>query len=106
MTELTPSNFEGFVKEHRLAVVHFWAVWNGYDTEMKKFLLKHEPLLKGIAFATFDIDPPEYADFLRTHKLLNIPWIELYRDAVLLGSGVRGPRDVFLSELQNLAESP
>jgi len=86
------------VSAHRFAIIHFWAVWNGYDVKMKGLLQEHVPLdlRNRIAFGRLDVDPPEHCDLCRQHNLLNIPFLALYRDGVVVETltGMREPEVV------------
>ena len=44
VVDLTNESFLAFISTHRLAVVHFWAVWNAHDTEMTQLLEQHVPV--------------------------------------------------------------
>ena len=74
-TPLTPTYFPGFVHAHKFAMVHFWAVWNGHDTEMKKIIESQIPddLANSVALGSFNVDPPEHHELCRQHGLLNLP---------------------------------
>lgn len=105
MTALTAASFSQFVAANRFTVVHFWAVWNGYDIEMKRILTSEVPseLQSLISFATFDIDPPENHAICRHHDLLNVPFLAFYRDGSLVRTvtGLRKPHEIigYLREL-------
>jgi len=42
-TPLTPASFVEFVRVHKFAIVHFWAIWNGHDVVMKKLIESQIP---------------------------------------------------------------
>ncbi len=60
--ELTHDSYGDFVRRHRLAVVHFWAAWNGYDAQMKSFLETEIPgeWRDRVAVGTIDTDRSEH----------------------------------------------
>jgi hypothetical protein len=35
--------FHDFVRANKFAVIHFWAIWNGYDATMKEILERQIP---------------------------------------------------------------
>lgn len=79
---LTHASFTEFVRSNKFALIHFWASWNGYDTELGKFLaleLTDEP----VAFGTFSVDPAEHHEVCRQHRILSLPFLEFYQDGSL-----------------------
>jgi hypothetical protein len=86
LADLTPESFLAFVSIHRYAVIHFWAVWNGYDLELKQFLEQRVPvdLRNQIAFGSFDVDPPANWEICRQHELLQVPFLAFYREGTLV----------------------
>jgi thioredoxin 1 len=106
-TPLTNASFSEFVRIHKLAVVHFWAIWNGHDVQMKKLIESQIPddLSESVAFATFDVDPPEHHEICIQHKILNVPFLAFYRDGSLIRTivGLHNPEVIsqYLRELLN-----
>ena len=98
MTELTHAWLQDFIRVNRFAVIHFWAVWNGYDAKVKDILEQQIPpdLRAHIAFAAFDTTPLEHHELCRQHKMVSLPSLELYRDAESIESvtGMRQPNEI------------
>lgn len=84
-TPLTPETFEAFLQDHRCVMIHFHAIWNGVDHELRKNLPQTlHPQWRGrVAFATFDADPPEHREICRELGILNLPFLAFYRDGEL-----------------------
>jgi hypothetical protein len=80
ITALTHTTFQEFVRSHRFVVIHFWAVWNGYDVMMRRVIesVIPEEFQIQIQFATFDVDPPEHHDICREHKVMGPPFLAYY----------------------------
>jgi len=89
-TPLTPTSFVEFVRVHKFAMVHFWAIWNGHDVEMNEFIESQIPddLANRVALAIFNVDPPEHHELCRQHQLLNLPFLEFYRDGSLVRTSI------------------
>jgi thioredoxin-like negative regulator of GroEL len=106
MTPLTHSSFEAFVTTHRFVVVHFWAPWNGYDAEMKRFL-ETEALeeLRVIAVGTMEIDAPENAEICIRHNIRNIPFLAFYRDGSVFASVTGLDKDKVTYHLRQMVKS-
>jgi len=53
-TPLTPTSFVKFVRVRKFAMVHFWAISNGHDVEMKELIESQIPddLANRVALAT------------------------------------------------------
>jgi thioredoxin-like negative regulator of GroEL len=87
-TPLTNASFGEFIRLHEFVVVHFWAIWNNYDVQMKELIESHVPddLSEVVAFASFDTDPEEYHEIVRQHRVLNLPFLAFYRDGLLVHS--------------------
>ena len=83
-------SFFEFVRVHKFVMVHFWAIWNGHDIEMKRLIESEIPddLAKRVALATFNVDPPEHHELCREHHLINLPCLEFYRDGSLLRTSI------------------
>ena len=86
ITSLTHTTFAEFVRAHQFVVIHFWAVWNGYDVQMQKAIESQIPneLHNKIHFTTFDIEPPEHHPICQEHRVLTVPALTYYRDAKLV----------------------
>jgi thioredoxin-like negative regulator of GroEL len=86
VTTLTDITFSDFVRENRLAIVYFWAVWNGYDAQMTQVLQRVIPAeTRGaISVGIFDTDRPEHWAICRELKVLNLPFLAFYRDGSLI----------------------
>jgi thioredoxin-like negative regulator of GroEL len=108
MTPLTHSTFEAFVTTHTFTVVHFWAPWNGYDAEMKRFLEAEAPVeLRGIvAIGTMEIDPPEHAEICRRHNIRNIPFLAFYRDGSMFATLTGLDKSKAVEHLRQMVGSP
>ncbi len=83
LTALTHETFSDFVTANRLAVVHFWAVWNGHDVQMRKTLESLADEWSGVAFGAFECDPPAHWDICRAHQITSLPFVAFYRDRLL-----------------------
>ncbi len=85
MTALPETSFAEFVATNRFVLVHFWATWNGVDDQMRAFLeTEVVPEVRNqVAFGTLDADKPEHFDLCRSHQVVNLPFLALYRDGVL-----------------------
>jgi thioredoxin-like negative regulator of GroEL len=108
MTPLTHSTFEAFVTTHRFAVVHFWAPWNGYDVEMKRFLETEAPAeLRGlVAVGTMEVDPPEHVEICERHRIRNIPFLAFYRDGSLFATLTGLDKSNAVDNLRQMVSSP
>lgn len=86
LTALTHTTFREFVRSHRFVVIHFWAVWNGYDVTMRSLIETAIPeeFHAQIQYATFDVDPPEHLDICREHRVMGPPFLAYYRDGSLV----------------------
>jgi hypothetical protein len=86
VTDLMHESFAPFVSTHRFAVVHFWALWNGYDVGMKHLLEQRLPadLRSQIEFGRLDVDTPENLEICVRHSVSNVPFLAFYRDGVLV----------------------
>jgi hypothetical protein len=102
---LTHTTFREFVRSHRFVVVHFWAIWNGYDVAMRRLIESAVPaeLHEQIHFATFDIDPPEHHEICREHRVMGPPFLAYYRDGLLAQTvvGLQTP-EVMIQNLKTL----
>jgi thioredoxin-like negative regulator of GroEL len=98
MTELTHASFSEFVHANKFALVHFYASWNGHDAAMRDLLAHQIPadLSKLIAFGMLDVDPKEHRDICLQHRILNLPFLALYRDGSLIQTvkGIRAPDEM------------
>jgi hypothetical protein len=98
MTELTHASLPDFVRANRFAVIHFFAIWNDYDSQMRDILERKVPsdLRDLIAYGRFDVDLVEHQETCRQHKILNIPFLALYRDGSLTHTitGMRAPHEI------------
>jgi hypothetical protein len=108
-TLLTGATFSTFVHAHRFVVVHFWAVWNRYDTMMRKVIDSQIPgdLQAAIRYACVDVESPSTVELCRQHNVVNVPFLALYRDGVLTRRivGMRSP-DVMIQYFQELLAAP
>jgi thioredoxin-like negative regulator of GroEL len=109
MTPLTDTSFSQFVRGHRFALVHFWAVWNAYDLRMRALLESQIPsdLSDRVAFGTLDIDPAEHVELCKQHGVRNVPFLAFYRDGSLVRTltGLRVP-EVIVQHLRELVDQP
>ena len=86
--QLTHETYADFVASNTFAVVHCWAAWNGYDHQMRAALTDQMPHFPQIAFAEFDVDPPNHHEICRDLKLFGPPFLAMYRDGVLVTTRV------------------
>ena len=87
MTPVEDSTFAEFVGSHRFAVIHFWAIWNGYDKKVGDFLRSEVPAeLSCVAIGTIDTDVPQHFELCRSHGIRNLPFLAFYRDGVFVDS--------------------
>lgn len=104
-TPLTSDTFDEFIRTYRVAVIHFWAEWNGVDVRMRGVLetLIPEDLRGQITFASFDIDLPAHEALCHQHNVRTVPFLAFYRDGALVRSvaGMRPP-EVMIGYLQEL----
>ena len=102
--ELNHLTFEPFLSNHKIAVVHFWAKWNGYDSEMTTFLNDRLPeeLKATIAFGRLEIDPKEHWPICLRLRVFSVPFLALYRNGVLAGSIVGLLKAEILKRLSEL----
>jgi thioredoxin-like negative regulator of GroEL len=107
VTALTDVTFSDFVRENRLAVIHFWAVWNGYDAQMTEFLQRVIPTeTRGaIAVGTLDTDRPEHWPICRELKVLNLPALAFYRDGSLIQTLVGFNEPNIMEQIDKLVSS-
>ncbi len=107
-SELTSESFAGFVARNRFAVVHFYAVWNGYDRQMRTMIAEDLPaeISDVVAFAALNVDDPVNLELCKQHKIRNIPWLEFYSSGELRLTHMHLPSlDVFRSYLRDLTEN-
>jgi thioredoxin reductase (NADPH) len=92
---LTNDTFSEFVRDHRFAVIHFWGSWNGLDHMMQRLLDSQLPeeFRELVAFASFEVDPPAHHELCQQHNVVNVPFLEFYRDGSLIRTltGLRAP---------------
>jgi hypothetical protein len=67
------------LRENAVVVVHFWAVWNGYDPVMDR----NVQTLRGefedqIHFCSCDVDLPENGELCRICGVLNLPTLACF----------------------------
>ena len=109
ITALTHTTFGDFVRTHRFVVIHFWAIWNGYDVTMRKVIESAIPpeFHEQIHFATFDVDPPEHHEICREHRVMGPPFLAYYRDGNLVQTviGLQKP-EVMIQNLRILVYGP
>ena len=105
ITSLTHITFAGFVRAHQFIVVHFWAIWNGYDVQMRKMIESEisDEFHEKIHFATLEIDPPEHHAICQEHQVLNVPALAYFRDSKLVETiiGLHKP-EVIVQSLKTL----
>ena len=104
MTQLTESPYDDFVRDHPFAVIHIWAPWNDYDTQMKELLASLPQALRDlITFAQFECDPPDHWERCRRLEIRNLPFLAMYRNGTLTNTltGLRKPEEIetLLTEL-------
>ncbi len=105
ITALTHSTFSEFVRSHRFVVIHFWAIWNGYDVMMRKLIETAIPaeIHEQIHFGTLDIDPPEHHEICREHRVMGPPFLAHYRDGQLVQTVIGLPKpEVVIQNLKAL----
>ena len=85
LTQVPSETFWQFVQSNRLAIVHFWASWNGDDFLMQR-VLEGIPkiVLKEAAIGQLDVDPPAHQGLCRAHNVLNVPFLAFYRSGRLV----------------------
>jgi thioredoxin 1 len=78
--EIDETNFYQFIKEHKIAIIDFWAKWCIPCHYMTMLVL--EPLAKkyekGIPFAKVDVD--ENSELAERLAIMSIPTIILFKD--------------------------
>jgi len=107
-TTLTAETFDGFIRSHRFVMIHFWAGWNGHDHMISSLLASeiHDKWSGKVAFATFDIDPPEHHPLCRDLRVLNVPFFAFYRDGKLVRKETGGrTSDQFSLHLEELSNA-
>ena len=58
----------------RVAVFHFWAIWNGVDRLFEPdFRIVREEFADRVEFRSVDVDDPELVDFCRECEMTNVP---------------------------------
>ena len=73
---ITAEELPGALQCHRVVVVHFWAVWNGYDRQMDAQLqAERTEFEEQIAFFSLDTDvmTEDTRDLLQECRVLNLP---------------------------------
>ena len=79
VTELDAHTFSRFVREHGVAFIHFWAVWNGYDRTMKAVIRRVEPDYRGrVAVGAIDVDPESHHAICVEHGVMGPPFYACY----------------------------
>lgn len=66
---------------HPVVVIHFWAIWNGYDRPMDSRLQSLRAEFGAqVAFYSYDTDAPSEAgwEFLRDIRLMNLPALSCF----------------------------
>lgn len=105
--QLTHETYADFVALNSFVVVHCWAVWNGYDHQMRAALAEQMPRFPQLTFAEFDIDPPNHHQICRDLNVQGPPFLALYRDGSVVTTRVglmeRADLHAFLDGLLNPA---
>jgi len=82
---VTAADLPTVLAGHPYLVVHFWAIWNGYDRRFEPTLAAIRREYEGrVVFRSIDVDEPELVPFCRASTVIgNVP---------ALGFFVRGER--------------
>jgi thioredoxin 1 len=74
-------SYSAFIKSRPVAVIHFWAVWNEYDEEMKPRLKQIAASFKEpIAIGSINTDLEEMWGLTKELKVLNLPALAYYKN--------------------------
>ena len=72
--EVLPQNFDAIVEAHAVAVFHFWAEWNQYDTLMDEVLQDIVKVFQARVFVgSVDVADPANWERCRSLGILNLP---------------------------------
>ena len=110
---VTTDSFAADYATASVVIVHFWAVWNGYDPVMEDRLQTAATRLpNGTHILACDVDDAHCLDLAKNAGVLNVPWLAVFVDGKLHGHicGLRDP-DSLADELNAIivtdpADSP
>lgn len=93
MRLLTADDFDAFVHEKPVAVIHFDAAWVTYRSEVRHQMEQAAEVLgEQVNFAEVDIDEqPSLGEMI---QLVNIPTIAYYRDGELVAAKIGAGQDI------------
>jgi len=98
---VTTETFTSLSADSPILIVHFWAVWNGYDRIMESRLneTKHR-LPEPAQILSCNIDDADCFEFAKNSGVVNIPWLSVFVNGRIHGHicGLRAP-DTLANEL-------
>ncbi len=83
MKEISAQEFESLIIAKKSLVLHFWAAWNGYDVEQKKYLEVLEQETE-VSLYQMNIDVKENFGLCKAHNVVGPPTIVFYKNGELL----------------------
>jgi thioredoxin 1 len=107
MLEIFPvslKTYSEFVKSRPVAVIHFWAAWNGIDEEMKSRLKQiADSFIDQIAIGSIDTDREEIWALTKELKVLNLPALAYYKNGQHIETAIGlYPTEYIEGKLKNL----
>ncbi len=82
MTEITAADFDTKVLSSKKCLIHFWAVWNGYDGEQNQLLQELENEFEEVNFYTMEVDRKENHQICSDHGVQGSPTIVIYMNGI------------------------
>lgn len=78
---ITGAEAPAVLAQHRVVVVHFWAVWNGHDPVADRELQPlREEFADRVYFCSCDVDHEPSWPFIRECGVLNVPTLACFVD--------------------------
>jgi len=95
---LTPKNISSYLNSHRLVLVEYWYPDCGYCKLLKPHLMAALRRVKGIKFATFNVDYDDNAVIRNRYNIEVTPTLVIYKNGVEISRQIG---DLSTSEIVN-----
>ncbi len=93
----TVDQYDQFIRENPVAVVHFGFQWNSFDRTMQRTLTELKPEFgETVQFGYVDVDQNATIELLKQINLVNVPTLVYFKDAEqqLIQVGMRTMDDI------------